>query len=177
MNRFSIARAHARATARVLIAAAVLAGCVLADCAVLAYELGRHTGAAVHARNDQLATFARHLATGERAPAPAPVVPVAPAPVVTVAAEPAPAEPSLADLFATAAAELAASDARIYRAVGRHTSAVRELLADVVDETACTAPDPATLTVRELRALTGARSKRLRKADLVAMARGMAAAV
>ena len=178
MNRFEIARAHARATARVAIAAAVLVGCILADCAVLAYELGRQTGAAVHARNDQLATFARRLATGERSPAPAPVVPVAPAPVVTVAAEPAPApaEPSLADLFAAAAAELAASDARIYRAVGRHTAAVRDLLADVADETPCAAVDPATLTVRELRALTGAKAKRLRKADLVAIAREMAAA-
>lgn len=170
MNRPSIARAHSRAAVRVLIAAAVLVGCVLADCAVLAYELGRLTGAAVHARNDQLATFSRRLATGERAPAPAP------APVVTVAAEPAPApadpEPSLADLFAAAAAELAASDARTYRAIGAHTARVRALIADA---TPAPQTDWASLTVRELRTITGARSRRLRKADLVALAAGMAA--
>ena len=140
MNRFSIARAHSRAAVRVLIAAAVLVGCVLADLTVLAYELGRQTGAAIHARNDQLAALARRLA--DPAPKPAPVVvvaPPAPAPAPRKAPRPAP----------------------------RPTPAVHQAPRPV---------DPATLTVRELRALTGAKAKRLRKADLVAMAREMAAA-
>jgi len=137
MNRFTIARAHGRATLRVTIAAAVLVGCVLADLTVLAYELGRQTGAAIHARNDQLAALARRLA--DPAPKPAPVVvvaPPAPAPAPRKAPRPAP----------------------------RPTPAVHQAPRPV---------DPATLTVRELRALTGARSKRLRKADLVAMAMAM----
>lgn len=195
MNRFSIARAHSRATARVLIAAAVLVGCVLADCAVLAYELGRQTGAAVHARNDQLAALARRLATGERTPAPVPVAPQAvpaPAPVVTVAAEPAPARPTpnyervvTAWMAVDAGSETVISEheteeqaraaCRSYRQShpGRCPRLQERIEWRLVP---ATAPDPATLTVRELRALTGARSKRLRKADLVAMARGMAAA-
>lgn len=174
MNRFSIARAHSRATARVLIAAAVLVGCVLADLTVLAYELGRQAGAAVHARNDQLARVARRVL----APAPAPVAPepATPAPAPEpVAIEPAPAPepaPRLSDLFAAAAAELAASDARTYRAIGAHTARVRALIADA---TPAPQTDWASLTVRELRTITGARSRRLRKADLVALAAGMAA--
>ena len=101
---------RARAVARVAIAAGVFAFCIAADCAVLAYELGRQTGAAVHARNDQLARVARRiLAPAEPEPAPAPQV------------------------------------------------------------------DWASLTVRELRGITGAKSKRLRKADLVALAEAMGA--
>ena len=99
---------RARAAVRVAIAAGVLVFCIAADCAVLAYELGRQTGAAVHARNDQLARVARRI-----------LVPAEPAPAPQV--------------------------------------------------------DWASLTVRELRSITGARSKRLRKADLVAMAEAMAA--
>ncbi len=161
---------HARAAVRVAIAAGVLVFCIAADCAVLAFELGRQTGAAVHARNDQLARVARRIL----APA-EPVVAAEPEPVVAepvvIPAEPA---PRLSDLFAAAAAELAASDARTYRAIGAHTARVRAILAD-----AAPAPAPqtdwASLTVRELRSITGARSKRLRKADLVALAAGMAA--
>ena len=163
---------RARAVARVAIAAGVLVFCIAADCAVLAFELGRQTGAAVHARNDQLARVARRiLAPAAPAPEPAPEPAPAPEPVVL---EPAPApEPRLSDLFAAAAAELAASDARTYRAVANHTARVRAILAD-----AAPAPAPrdwASLTVRELRSITGARSKRLRKADLVALAANMAA--
>ena len=122
---------HARAVARVVIAAGVFAFCIAADCAVLAYELGRQTGVAVHARNDQLARVARRiLAPAEPEPAPAPE-PVAPAPEPAAVA---PAEP------------------------------------EPVPQA-----DWASLTVRELRSITGARSKRLRKADLVAMAEAMAA--
>lgn len=119
---------RARAVARAAIAAGVLTFCIAADCAVLAFELGRQTGAAVHARNDQLARVARRVL----APAPAPVAPepAAPAPE-PVAIEPAPAP--------------------------------------------APGTDWASLTVRELRSITGARSKRLRKADLVALAAGMAA--
>jgi hypothetical protein len=166
---------RARAVARVAIAAGVLVFCIAADCAVLAFELGRQTGAAVHARNDQLARVARRaLAPADPAPAPEPATP-APAPE-PVAIEPAPAPepaPRLSDLFAAAAAELAASDARTYRAIGAHTARVRAILADA---TPAPAPqtDWAALTVRELRSITGVRSKRLRKADLVALAAGMA---
>ena len=139
-DRIAIARRHGRATLRITIAAAVLVGCVLADLTVLAYELGRQTGAAIHARNDQLAALARRLADPAPKPAPvAAVAPPAPAPAPRKAPRPAP----------------------------RPTPAVHQAPRPV---------DPATLTVRELRTLTGARSKRLRKADLVAMARGMAAA-
>ena len=139
-DRIAIARRHGRATLRITIAAAVLVGCVLADLTVLAYELGRQTGAAVHARNDQLAALARRLADPAPKPAPvAAVAPPAPAPAPRKAPRPAP----------------------------RPTPAAHQAPRPV---------DPATLTVRELRALTGARSKRLRKADLVAMAREMAAA-
>ena len=121
---------RARAVARVAIAAGVLAFCIAADCAALAYELGRQTGAAVHARDDQLASVARRIL------APEPVVAPEPAPVVAAEPEPAviPAEP---------AAEPQA--------------------------------DWASLTVRELRSITGAKSKRLRKADLVALAEAMGA--
>lgn len=128
----SIFTRRARAVARVAIAAGVLVFCIAADCAVLAFELGRQTGAAVHARNDQLARVARRVL----APAPALVAPepATPAPAPEpVAIEPAPApEPA-------------------------------------------PQTDWASLTVRELRSITGARSKRLRKADLVALAAGMAA--
>ena len=110
---------RARAVARVAIAAGVLVFCIAADCAVLAFELGRQTGAAVHARNDQLARVARRVL--------APPEPVVPEPVVP---EPVVPEPVV---------------------------------------------DWASLTVRELRSITGARSKRLRKADLVALAANMAA--
>ena len=121
---------RARAVARVVIAAGVFAFCIAADCAVLAYELGRQTGVAVHARNDQLARVARRLLAPEPVVAPEPVAPAAPEPEpAVISAEPAPAPQA----------------------------------------------DWASLTVRELRSITGARSKRLRKADLVAMAEAMAA--
>ena len=121
---------HARAVARVVIAAGVFAFCIAADCAVLAYELGRQTGVAVHSRNDQLARVARRILAPEPVVAPEPVAPAAPEPEpAVISAEPAPA-PQV---------------------------------------------DWASLTVRELRSITGARSKRLRKADLVAMAEAMAA--
>lgn len=157
---------RARAAVRVAIAAGVFAFCVAADCAVLAYELGRQTGAAVHARNDQLARVARRLL----APEPVVAEPVVAEPVV-IPAEPA---PRLSDLFAAAAAELAASDARTYRAVATHTARVRAILAET-EPAPAPQTDWATLTVRELRSITGARSKRLRKADLIAMAEAMAA--
>ena len=160
---------RARAVARVAIAAAVLVFCIAADCAALAYELGRQTGAAVHARNDQLARVARRILVPE------PVVAAEPEPVVAepvvIPAEPA---PRLSDLVAAAAAELAASDARTYRAIGAHTARVRAILAET-EPAPAPATDWAALTVRELRSITGARSKRLRKADLVAIAAGMAA--
>ena len=121
---------RARAAVRIAVAAGVLVFCVAVDCAVLAYELGRQTGAAVHARNDQLARVARRILAPEPVVAPEPVAPAAPEPEpAVISAEPAPA-PQV---------------------------------------------DWASLTVRELRSITGARSKRLRKADLVAMAEAMAA--
>lgn len=168
---------YARAAARLAIALGVFAYCVGADCVALAYDLGRQTGAAVHARNDQLAALAvRALAPSEPA-APAPVATAEPAPEPA----PAPAEPAptLADLFRAQAAEIAASDARLYRAAGERIGAMRAILASA-EPAEPTPAEPApraleSLTVRELRELTGCRSKRARKADLVAMARGAAA--
>jgi len=112
--------AHARAFAHVAAAAAVLVACVAADLAAMAFDLGRQTGAAIHARNNQLAALASSL---HRPP---------------IAAIP---EPKPLPVAETAAPLLTAAELK-------------------------------RLTVRELRDLTGARSKRLRKADLVALALG-----
>jgi len=178
---------YARAAVRLAIALGVLAYCVGADCVALAYSLGRQTGAAVHARNDQLAALAVRLLAP--APAPAPVATAEPEP------EPTPAEPAptLADLFRAQAAEIAASDARLYRAAGERIGTMRAILASAepaapAPVTVSIAPEPGApslaqiadcrrrmvrlerMTVAQLRDLTGARSKRLRKADLVQIA-------
>ena len=80
------------------IAAPVICWAVAAvlTAAQIAYQLGHALGAAVHHRNDQLATLARRLATGERqAPvAPAPVAPVAPLAPVAPAGPTGPTGPS-----------------------------------------------------------------------------------
>lgn len=81
-RRIRLARVYTTAAARIALAAAVLAGCILGDCAVLAYELGRQTGAAVHQRNDELAALAVRLLAPQEPPTAAP------------APEPAPAEPA-----------------------------------------------------------------------------------
>lgn len=145
---------YARAAVRLTIAAAVLIGCILADLTALSYELGRQTGAAVHARNDQLAALAVRLL----APAPAPVAPVA--------TEPAPAPaPTVAEC---------AIDAM--RATGAPADTLATLGAMMMSPPEPPLPVAHSLTVRELRALTGRHSKRLKKSDLVscAVANGLA---
>jgi hypothetical protein len=206
------AHTYARAAVRLTVAAAVLAGCVLADCAVLAYDLGRLTGEAVHARNDQLAALAVRLLAP--APAPAPVATVEPEP------EPTPAFIQTPHAFTVPALEGGAD----LRAFGSRQTALDQRshwerptyaqqrgwepraprVAGPVGElawcwisapapapapvTASIAPEPGApslaqiadcrrrmvrlerMTVAQLRDLTGARSKRLRKADLVQIA-------
>jgi hypothetical protein len=167
---------YARAALRLTIAAGVLAGCILVDCAVLAYDLGRLTGAAVHARNDQLAALAVRML--------APSAPAAPAPVATAAPEPEPTPAPVATaepapyrvIHATTGEPVEGVPAfATFEDAWRHKGHLET--ADHWLAIGRPAPAPRTLeslTVRELRELTGCRSKRDRKADLVAMARAMA---
>lgn len=73
------AKAWLRHSPRLIAALAVLAFVLIADTAHLAYELGRQTGAAVHARNDQLAALAVRLTVRPVAPVTAPTIETAPA--------------------------------------------------------------------------------------------------
>ena len=161
---------YGRATVRLAIALGVLLFCIAADLTWLAFDLGRQTGAAVHARNDQLAAVFRAVLAPTDRPSPAPVV----APVIAepVATEPA---PSIADLFAAQAAEIAASDARLYRTAGRTIANVRSILAAAETEAepaarAKRAPNFEAMTVAQLRAHTGIKSRNMKKADLIRFA-------
>ena len=137
---------YGRAAVRISIITAVFIGCILADLAVLSYNLGRQTGAAVHARNDQLAALAVRLLAPTDRPAPAPLTaptiqaPIAapPRPVVAVASAPVPQRPA------------------------RPAAVARPMPAPPTDYS--------QWTVAQLRAHTGQKSKRLRKADLVRIA-------
>jgi hypothetical protein len=130
-----------RQAPRLTVALAVLLFVLTADCAHLAYELGRQTGAAVHARNDQLAALAVRLTVPPSATVPvaeiepAPAAPVVPpqaalAPVALPVFTPAPiAAPCLTRRDrAVALRATGATQAAIAARLGCSRSTVRRLL-------------------------------------------------
>jgi len=138
---FAYARAWLRHSPRLIAALAVLAFVLIADTAHLAYELGRQTGAAVHARNDQLAALAVRLTVPPTAteapltappiePAPAQLAPPAEAPVALPVFTPAPViAPCLTRRdHAVALRATGATQAAIAARLGCSRSTVRRIL-------------------------------------------------
>lgn len=130
---------RAARTVAVAVAVAILA-------AHATYRAGLATGRAVHRLNNWMASAihdpaaaAERVASASLAwadriltePAPAPLLTMLGAEILTdeqLEAEIASHEPGIGEMFAAAAAEMAASDARLYRAAGERIDNIRQIL-------------------------------------------------